>query len=387
MNMMGYRYQCLQHTLEALNLSNVPLVQTPINKTLWWDKAPLVPSGFTDDLGIYYFIPLLSKNLHISLDGAINLFLGMLIIGATFLGLVGYYFALQTWAARVLAIVGLVILAFYTWRIGDVYVIQMFAVVSLIPIFLAFYKQKDKGFWLVGAFAFARLVCGYSNCIRSQSGTGILLFLILLLGFASTYSNKEKIIFLVMLLAFFSIPVLHFKSLENQRDAVLVKVIPDYHPATIKHTFWHSVFIGLGYVNNQHGINYDDSSGDEKAKSIDPKVRFQSQEYQEILKNQVLILIKTDPLLIVRNLLAKSFRLLINFVLFFNLGLIFLFRVKLPWNLTLPFVVLIVWSALPGLLVVPSRSYILGFTASVDIFGLYLIGLGIEEYFLDRRRP
>lgn len=69
-------------------------------------------------------------------------------------------------------------------------------------------------------------------------------------------------------------------------------------PATTmleRHGAWHSLYIGLGVVDNPFGIVWDDSNGDAAAKRVDPNVVFGSKAYYNILQGEYLRTIVSHP--------------------------------------------------------------------------------------------
>mgnify|MGYP001559786757 FL=1 len=75
MKIMDSRYSQLEDAMRGLNATDVPLVSL--------HEGAYFPSGYTDDLGVYYFIPKLAKAFGLSLDSTITLFFSsLLLIGA-----------------------------------------------------------------------------------------------------------------------------------------------------------------------------------------------------------------------------------------------------------------------------------------------------------------
>jgi len=66
------------------------------------------------------------------------------------------------------------------------------------------------------------------------------------------------------------------------------------------HGAFHSIFIGLGAVENKFGVAWDDSIGYKTALSIDPNVRFMSARYLDLLRQEYIRLALSDPLEVIR---------------------------------------------------------------------------------------
>lgn len=372
MIIMEGRYDQLQNTLEGWKRTDVPLVS--------WNPPHYEIAGFTDDLGIYYFVPGIAKTFGISIDSAINLFFGSLLGLGVLISFLCFWLFFRDGPSRLISFIGHSLLAVAAFRYSDVYLAPYFAVTAIIPFFLLL-RSIPRSWWI--RLALSGLVIGYCNLIRSHAGTGVLLFLLTWIGVHRDLSKRAKGTSLLTLLAFVAIPYLHFHALEAKRDQFLSQ--KGVAPASISHPKWHSIYIGLGYLKNPYGIQYSDCFASEKVRSMDPKVPYCSPEYEKILKQACFSLLKTDPLFILKNLAAKILSLCFKVLLFMNLGLVFWFYVKPPLRAMAPFLVSALFYALPGVLVMPWNIYLSGFISLLTLFGIYLIGLGMEKLRFSRK--
>lgn len=373
MIIMECRQTGLEHTLKALEETQVPLV-TVFNQVY-------SPAGFADDLGIYYFIPWIAKSLGTSIDQAINLFFGFLLVTGAAISIFCFFFIFKHWSSRIISFAALGLLTAAAYRYSDVYIISFFAVASITPLFVLWDRTSSRFNWKLGlSIAFSGLIIGYSNITRSHAGTGMLLFLISWLILNKHLLNKEKLFILSLLVAFISFPYAHFKILEVNRDRYLSKIDPLYKGISVVHPKWHNIYIGFGYLENKYGIKYSDTVSYEKVMSINPKVGYCSPEYEQILKDQCLWLIKNDPIFVLKTFFAKLFKLLFRVSQFANLGLLIcLFYVKPSIREVLPFGIAALFYSLPGLATMPINAYVSGLTSIATLFGLYMICLAIEK--------
>jgi hypothetical protein len=369
MKIMECRQDQIEQALLGLDAAQVPLVSL--------NHGAYCPAGFSDDLGIYYFIPWIAKTFGISTDLAIQLFFGSLIFIGAAISFFCFFFVFKQWTARSISFVGLGLLTYGAYRYSDVYIAPFFAVTALVPLFIL---CKPRSWRLLLTLGFSGLVLGYSNMIRSHGGTGTLLFVLGWLILNREIGSKEKILSLLALLLFTALPYLHFKTLEQNRDAFLLKANPSYCPPSTIHPRWHSIYIGFGYLKNPYGIEYSDTISHQKALSIDPNVVYCSEEYEQILKKQCFLLAKSAPLFVIQTILIKGLALLIRFILFANFGLLAaLFYVKPSMREVFPFAAAALFYALPGVLTMPIGAYVVGLASIATIFGIYMICLGIEK--------
>ena len=379
MKIMESRYQSLVSALEGLKEVSVPLV----------GKAGGIfgVANLSDDEGIYVFIPWIARFFGISIDNAINLFLGFLLVTGLGVGYLCFHLLFKKTVSRLMAFFGLTLLGIAAYRFSDVYIVQMFAVTVIVPPALLIHQKgvKFKGL-VIGFLALAGLIVGYANLTRSQSGTSVFFFLILWTAFQKPFYAKEKIYSFLILVLFALIPLYHFKHLDKERDEFLVKNNPSYQPISVAHPLWHALYLGLGYRPNSYGIEWNDTFAWEKVKSVDPKAVYLSDEYNRILKEQYLSILKNDPGFVARNFLLKSLRVGYYFLLFFNFGLLAYFYVKPTYEVVLPFLPLIFWAALPGVLIMPASPYLLGMISAAAIFGIYLTGFALDQYFMKRKK-
>ena len=144
---------------------------------------------------------------------------------------------------------------------------------------------------------------------------------------------------------------------------------PDYPTVLPAHAFWHSAYIGFGYLSNEVVTSYNDQVAYDKVQSLVPGTLYESPEYQHILRRQVWLLVRQHPQLVLYTLAAKLGVICSMFLVFANVGLIAVKRVRKPLGLELPFWTGIVFNALFGILVIPSVAYLLGFITFATLYG------------------
>ena len=364
MPVMDGRRTTLQSVSEAWNACHLPLVNLT---TGHWGAA-----GYTDDVGLYYFVPLLSRWVGIAIDPAINLFLWALIFLGASVAAVFFFKMYPGRLARWVVGAGLTCLALQAWRAGDVYVTLMALTSIFAPYFLWTHRRAEsESIWDPWMFALLGLLAGYGNLIRSQSGNGVLILMFVGLAVHPRFKPSRKTLLLGLTLVALAVPSLHFKHLERQRDAFLVSQDPTYQPKTVRHPFWHNVYIGFGYLQpNPYGITYSDTVASDKVKSVDPQIGFVTKEYEAVLKDETLKLVRHDPWFTLKTLAAKSAKLFLYLLVYANLGWLYVWKRKLSWRIWLPLLLAAGFFTLPGLLVMPGKAYVLGMISLAALFGI-----------------
>lgn len=351
-----------------------------------------------DDLGIYYITPKISRLLH-QKDAApkIYVLLSLILWLAGFiLTYIGVRFLIPNARAQLFAFGTYAAFAILNLYILDVYIANYF-VVSSIPITLFLYKQglnKDKFcFSHVGILlALSGALIGTCNLIRSHSGTGLLIFLMiyLLLQPSNNCSFHKKICVVGALLFFCTLPGLYIKFIQHQRDGWLLAHHIKSDSYISSHVFWHNVYMGLGYVrDNPYHIQWNDQYGFDLANRIDPGMHVSSNQippnYDSIIRNEFFSLLQKDPLFVAKTLLLKMIQTFGMILLFFNVGIFLVFSKKFRPNnaLSLAFIVTVCFCLLPGILVWPFPMYL----TSAMGFAMISTWLMVSNYFENESVP
>jgi len=154
---------------------------------LGWEKTgvPLVgfdgqrflPAACSDDIGIFYVIPMLAKALRIPLGDAVDLFLAGIVLVSVLLGALGLMLVCRAPFGRIIAISAVVLLSLLALKIGDVYTIQSSVVLAFAP-WVLFFGRKARSHWIIFPFVFfASAALASANVMRSHAGTPVLIFM------------------------------------------------------------------------------------------------------------------------------------------------------------------------------------------------------------------
>ncbi|MDH5543180.1 MAG: hypothetical protein OEY64_09475 [Nitrospinota bacterium] len=358
---MDYRHKLLADTLAGLEKSGVPLVAV--------DGSGFKAAGFADDPAIYYFVPKIARLFGVSIEAGIDtFFIGILSI-SLFVAVVSAVKLCKTKQGRVWAVLNLLLTGFISFRVGDLYSIAPAVVMfTVLPFLLLYGKGEAKRDFIL--LAIAGLACGLANETRAHAGSGALIFLVFYLFFSRGVSRSGAALNTAILLVSFVIPSLFFGHLAGERDRYLLENRPGYTSEETGNTIWHSVYIGLGYLKNPFVAEYRDDVGFSRANEIKPGVAPFTSGYEKILKGEVIRILSEHPYFAFQNISAKGGVLLMFFLLFANVGIAAAWFYGARGDAALPLAAAIVFSALPGILVVPYHEYLLGFFAFSALFNL-----------------
>lgn len=367
---MAYRYMALREALLGYCETHVPLVAS--------DGARYFPAGFSDDPGIYYFIPRLAFLTHLKLSNATDVFFAVPQIVSFLIALVFLLPRLESPSLKLWAILLLLVVTSSSIRRGDVYSVQTVTALAIVPWSLHLVGKKTVSYGSAVFVAGAGTAIGIANMIRSQAATGIMIFLAVIVGFHGDWPRKQKLALLAALVVGFAIPAIYFHSLLTRRDQFLAVVQPDSMSVLDRHPFWHSVYIGFSFVPNKYVPEYRDELVFEKVRSIDPSARYYSPEYERIVRAEVFQLVRDHPLFALGTMLAKLGAIGYLLLISSNLGLIASALYPKPWPVEAAFWSAMGFNSLFGLVVIPHRQYMLGFTTLAVLYGIVSIGYALE---------
>jgi hypothetical protein len=357
------RFLFLNEALEGLKATGVPLVAL--------HEGKLVPAAERDDIGPSYVIPQIAAHSGLSIQQSIDLFYLSLIGISLLVGIIGILFLYKRSGARFLGILGLLVVAALAGRIGDVYVFAPCAVIALMPWLCYGLRRVDRpGLFLV-TFIVSAAFAGLFHVMRAHAASGAVIFGGLGLLVLHRSSLRTKGLTLCICLLMMLAPMFVLRLVLVRRDNYIREHNPGYHLAINRHPFWHSVYIGLGFVYNEHVPGYRDEVGEAKVKALDPKVTYVSTEYEALLKHEVFKI--HSPTFWINNFGAKAGVIAAYLLIFGNIGVVLRLWMRKPFAFDLPFLGAMAFSALPGLLVVPYREYLLGFIALAVLYNVAYI--------------
>lgn len=329
-----------------------------------------VEQSFGGEAGIFYFVPLIATFLNVSALDATWWFLffqvviGVIASGSAFLTIA------KTWFGKGVVLIGISALGLVAWFASDVYVTYFFTV-SFFPWILVLLEKKD--YKIICAYSFVLgLVIEYGNFVRSFSGLPLLVGSLVAILFALRFSRKT---FLLLVFLFFGIGLVkvHIRRVVQHRNRYLEHHHYAFEKDTIQHTFWHNIYMGFGFITNNKNLNFSDTCSAKKVKQINQKAKYLKPEYEAILRNEVLKLCVYSPNYVLRVFFAKLGVLFYYFLLFANVGLLATYYVRKPLYIEFSYGAMLLISALPGLLTVPSLLYLIGFVSVATLYGIHSI--------------
>ncbi len=334
----------------------------------------------SDDPGLYYFVPKVANALNMDVVDAAVLFLDGIAWGGFLVGAVGMCLLCSRWWLRLAATMALAALTWFAAeRVGDLYVVAAAAPMALIPFALYACQHQQFQFKWLAFYLGLGLIAGMANQIRGHSGSGVLLFVAVLLLTLQQLTWRQRLTLAACaLVGSVSISTFAGYTIHQRGDFVSRQGI-DTSKAPAGHPFWHSVYIGLGYRQNKHGITYLDECAIQKVAELNEDADFLSEEYERTLRNEVFSLVRRDPGFIFTTIYKKSKKLAKWFLAFSSVGFLAALIWRKPWQVDLAFATALLFNSLFGVLVLPVATYCLGFLVLSAIYGLISIEYALQS--------
>jgi hypothetical protein len=361
-SLMPFRHLALQYAVAGYLRSKVPLVAC--------DGTKYLQAGFSDDPGIYYFIPRIAIWSGLPLESAIDLFFGGVLALSFLAGIIGFLIILNRWPLKLWSVFALCMLLWFAYRKGDVYVALSAPAVAIVPWFLYLLRKNAPGLGTAVFLFGVGLLAGFANQMRSYAATSLVIFIVIVVAFKLKTSHARKLILLAVLAAGMLLPAAYFRQLIAERDAYLAAAQPGYTSTVDQHPIWHTVYTGLGFTKNPYVAGYRDEVAAQAVYSISPSTPYLSPEYERILRDESWRIARQHPLFIMVTLIAKLRIVLFLLLSWANAGLLAAAFYPKGRAMESAFWGALAFSSLFGIVAIPQVQYLLGFMAFATVYGI-----------------
>jgi hypothetical protein len=343
------------------------------------NETGFVPAGLSDDPGIYYFIPMISRRLHLDLAKGISVFFMTALVVPLVLGGWGLMLVLRSGPSRAIGLTVLCILSCLAYRIGDVYIFEFAVPLALIPWVVRFTRKRHANWVTAVAFLGIGAAIGVGASVRSAAAIPACVFFIILLATHPKIAVSRTIGFAALALTGLLGPLIFFHRIAQARDSFLLNQAGVQRADLSRHITWHLAYIGMGFLSNPYvpgGVC--DEVGKQKVRAVAPEVVYLSEQYDRVLRSEVLSVVSTHPLLTLLTLAAKLGIVLVVVAIFANVGLLAAFLRPKPWGTEVAFWAALGASAVPVLLVAPATQYLVGVVSLAGLYGIFSIDHAIQ---------
>jgi hypothetical protein len=341
--------------------------------TVSFDGHHYLQTGRSDDPGMMELIPTVSRLIGMSIANTYDIVMFAVISAGILIGYTGFWHLYPDQRLRGIGVAVFLCIGIAEARIADEYAFQIIPLIAGIP-WLVHLTLSRKHFALTASAALFAFCCSWCSLLRSGS---IVICMTFVLTMFITRYRIHKPLFPLLLIVLSCIPsILLERSLINRRDVALAKV-GETATSVNSHAFWHTLYIGLGFIPNSEVPEYRDGVADAKVRSIDPTVAYTSAKYQAILRRELWNIVKRRPMLVISILAAKvGIIVLLASILLYPARRLLFADAPFLW-LDVAFVLTIGMSAMNGIVAVPRASYLLTFLCltflytSIKLFTYY----------------
>ena len=374
---MPCRIEGYKAALEGFNATDIHLIA--YNDICNNGNNILSPSGYTDHVGSYLYIPFLSKLFNLSIENTATLFFSFYGLFCILISLVGLFYFYNSKFAKIYGMASITTIGLLCIFISDTYCFYGLTSLALIT-WWSKIKELEKINYkkLILLFLFTGLIISFSNTVRGNSGDDVLISILIITIFF-TVKDKKKFRIISIFIIFIPIFLVNFQisDLKNKARNYLMKneeTIERFDLNFVRAT-WHNAYYSLGYlsIDNKDLPIPSDTFSVKKAQEINPKVKVYSAEYEKILKNEYFKFVKKYPFLFIQILASKAGVIFLYFLIFFNVGIYYLFKYKMRAETFLFFIPGIIFNSAFGIATEPNYTYLLGLFAYSSLFGLKLI--------------
>ena len=262
----------------------------------------LVPAGGGDDQGLYLFVPWLARTLGWADPVNLLRWMALVALGATV--------ALYPWLIRELSgstLAGLLspfvlLVALWLLPLSDIYWISTWVILALLPIVLLLDRRWPRGglALLAGLLVLGSL----ASAIRSQAALPLLVAAVIVVVRRPWSGWSRAGAVALCLVAYLSVSTLGMAAARAERDhqldgRALAGETGRGHP------FWHTAYIGLGYLPNDWDIRFYDGVAYRDVLREDPKAKYLGPAYSRILRDRYFKLVGDDPVYAARVYVEK----------------------------------------------------------------------------------
>lgn len=184
----------------------------------------------------------------------------------------------------------------YINKAGE-YFSPLWAFVMGIPLLIMMFRKVNV--YLTSGLIL--VIAMLSNVMRSHSALPLIMIWFIVLAasiFKKDVSVMSGILLCVLALSSYDLLGTTIPQMVADRWGVEGRIPYNSSP-------WHSILIGMGYIENDYGLYYDDNAAKNLILEKYPGVEYISPEYYDRCKEMALEIIKDDPIFVLNGIVVK----------------------------------------------------------------------------------
>jgi hypothetical protein len=251
-----------------------------------------VAADFSDDTGVYLYLPVAGELLGQHDPRTLFKWFSLLLLSLVVVSYPLTMFLLFDSVVVALLVPLLLVLDSGFFLNDDIYFIQAWAVLLLLPVVLLVLKARWRRRASLGALVTVAVGASFASSVRSTAGAGVALAAAIVAvareqgwrrrtGGAALVAGGYLLVTPVAVDAVkaYSFRVAHVPSAAQSGG----------------HPLWHNVYIGLGVLPNPWGIQWSDSSGAAAVARVDPTAAYLSPRYERIARDLYFDAVQAHP--------------------------------------------------------------------------------------------
>lgn len=335
------------------------------------------PPIASDDLGYFFYTIFLAHLFDLIPLQASQLFFYLGIGVSLSIIVIAFLSMTQNYVGCGLVLLCIIRLVMPLLHLNPPYIAYLSGVSSIAIMLLADFYSSKKTFFI--AAVMAGILGSIADTIRNFAILPLFIFYIIYLLFTKKISFKNKIIFIVLFCIAYSGPYFYYMHHLKKRNVFLVSQGQQVNN-NVQHVFWHNIYTGLGFLNNNENIIWNDSCAANRALEINPKAKYPSALYEQTIRDEVFRLCKENRYFVATTVFAKLGIILYFFLIYFGfIGVVCSYYYPRSWYLEFAFWAALAMSALPGVLTLPVTPYLIGFITVTILYTLYGVLYALQQ--------
>ena len=266
-------------------------------------SGPLYAVGAGDDLGIYVYLPLLSRLFGLSDPVQMLRYCYAALFGLTAALYPVIFFRLTRSMLAGIAAPLMLIACAASLGFNDIYWVPAWGCLTLLP--LIFLLSRGRSRYEFPALVGLTLIASWLTTIRSSAGLPIAIACVLVMLIHRYRWWRLLGGVAVLAIAYISISAFVISPIRAHSETRLggSALIQDRSTA---HTFWHPAYLGLGYLPNSYGIRFLDAVAIARVKHDAPGTVYLSERYETVLRKAYFSVVRNHPAAVLKQYAAKA---------------------------------------------------------------------------------
>lgn len=176
----------------------------------------------------------------------------------------------------------------------------LWAITFSFPILFLLTKEKEEKNVMIYSLALS-VIMMFSNVMRGHSGAPVLFLTVIIL----LAKWKKKILSVYIFCISITVMLVTYNFLSSYIPNIVASQWGVEGTIPYNSSPWHSILIGMGYIENDYGLYYDDDCARDLVAENFPNIKYNSDEYYLCCKEIAVSIIKKEPGFIILGLTTK----------------------------------------------------------------------------------